>query len=162
MNLTYVPSLTVSGSEGSRPGPWAPAANRLRRSRKKVIYSLGPAVSRTFFWKVSSSRPRAPPCGPLADSVPPLRGRPLVRRLSYNTPLRGDCKGKIVTFFNLALLFCKTPGQQSAVRLKLCAFTHTLHFVGLSLLQSCFRKKATVCLMKSANTSSTHLWESAK
>ena len=54
-----------------------------------------------------------------------LWGRPLVRRLSYNTPLRGDCKGKIVTFFNFALLFCKTPGQQTAVRLKLCAFTHT-------------------------------------
>ena len=76
MNLTYVPSLTVSGSEGSRPGPWAPAANRLRRSRKKVIYSLVPAVSRTFFKKVSSSRPRAPLRGPLADSVPPFRGAP--------------------------------------------------------------------------------------
>ena len=54
-----------------------------------------------------------------------LWGRPLVRRLSYNTPPWALCKEEIVTFFNFALLFYKTPGQQCAVRLKLCAFTHT-------------------------------------
>ena len=124
MNLTYVPSLTVSGSEGSRPGPWAPAANRLRRSRKKVIYSLGPAVSRTFLRKFPLPAPR-PALRAARRLGAALLGRPLVRRLSYNTPLRGDCKGEIVIFFNFASLFCKTPGQQSAVRLKLCAFTHT-------------------------------------
>ena len=105
MNLTYVPSLTVSGSEGSRPGPWAPAANRLRRSRKKVIYSLGPAVSRTFLRKFPLPAPR--PAWRAARRLgAALSGRPLVRRLSYNTPLRGDCKGEISKFYALFQITC--------------------------------------------------------
>ena len=100
MNLTYVPSLTVSGSEGSRPGPWAPAANRLRRSRKKVIYSLVPAVSRTFFKKVSYSRPRAPLGGPLADSVPPFRGAPSSEGLAI-IPRIGGIASVFRDFFRL-------------------------------------------------------------
>ena len=110
MNLTYVPSLTVSGSEGSRPGPWAPAANRLGRSRKKVIYSLGPAVSRTFFRKFLSPAPR--PASRAARRLgAALPGRPLVRRLSYNTPSWALCKRFRRLFSIDRQLFWIAPGQ---------------------------------------------------
>ena len=70
-----------------------------------------PRRVKDFLEKVSSSRPRAPLRGPLADSVPPFPGRPLVRRLNYNTPHRGDCK-RFPRFSSIdRQLFLITPGQ---------------------------------------------------
>lgn len=76
MNLTCFPSLTVSSSEGSRPGLPAPAARGFRRSRKKVIYSPAASLSRTFLRKFPFQLPR-PACARRSPTIPlPLRAAP--------------------------------------------------------------------------------------
>ena len=91
------------------------AERRLRRSRKKVIYSPAALPSSPFFEKVRFSAPRRPSAAARRLGRAPFQGRSLVRRLSHNTPHRADCKGVSGIFRGSSSLIRISPGQSVVI-----------------------------------------------